>query len=177
MKACVSLLLPKYKKRSKIKFPLSSELTFALPSFFLSFFLLFFFFAFYKQTDFSTQRDMKMSRLLLFTFCVFLSLKNIKLLNFKSFSWEYTFLAYTLLVLNVNVKRKSGWQSPWQLFCTGHSFLQQGWAATGGVERLVFELADKFLQKSRMPFDVNFSMLCLEIVPYDSLSLSLSFSD
>ena len=98
MKACVSLLLPKYKKRSKIKFPLSSELTFALPSFFLSFFLtFFFFFAFYKQTDFSTQRDMKMSKLLLFTFCAFLSLKNIKLLNFKSlFLGIYVFSIYVV---------------------------------------------------------------------------------
>ena len=63
--------------------------------FFPFLFFTFFFLAFYKQTDFYTQRDMKMSKLLLFTFCAFLSLKNIKLLNFKSlFLGIYVFSIY-----------------------------------------------------------------------------------
>ena len=39
-----------------------------------------------------------------------------------------------------------------------------------GWKDYFFELADKFLQKSRIPFTVNFSMLCLVIVLYDPLS-------
>ena len=85
------------KISTKFRINICSTVFFSLLFFFLIFFFFFFFFAFYKQTDFSTRRDMKMSKQLLFTSCAFLSLKNIKLLNFKSlFLGIYVFSIYVV---------------------------------------------------------------------------------